>query len=197
MPVQILIPANEVKNRQGIPLVLENEQHCSRCYQTPADFYEVHRLHYRVGFKNNHLYGKKYRISIDYRLKLGLCETCYQSDFLVHPEVLDRNHSPLSRIANFHSTAWTIGSLLAGCGFLLLTPIIPPYGVLITIKQLWQVPVIMGVLVLFLTWLSQKKYQSKVLRAIEKSNPSFRPSGTRRNSYLCFTQRRRSNRDCP
>jgi hypothetical protein len=175
MPVQILIPASEVKYRQGSALVLENDGRCSRCNQTPAEFFEVHRLHYRVGFKHNHLYGKKYRISKDYLLKISVCETCFQSDYLTHPDLLDRGTSPLAKIAHLHSIAWTIGGLLAACGFLLLTPIIPAKGILNTIKQMWQVPVIMGVIVLFLTWLSQKKYQSKVLHQIENENPGFRP----------------------
>lgn len=175
MPVKIIIPASEVKNRQGIPLILENGQRCSRCDQSPADFFELHRLHYRVGFKLNHLYGKKYRISKQYQVKLKVCETCFQSDFLTHPDLMDNDRSPLARIARFHSTAWTIGGLLAAFGFILLTPIIPQNGILSTIKQLWQVPVIMGVIVLFLAWLSQKKYQSKVLQAIEKANPGFQP----------------------
>jgi len=174
MPVQIDIPASEVKNLKRNPLILENEQRCSRCNQTPASFYEVHRLQYRIG-KLKHLYGKKYRISKDYRLKLSVCETCFQSDFLTHPEVMDRDKSPLSKIARFHSIAWTIGGLMAGCGFLLLTPIVPKTGVLSSLRQIWQAPVIMGVIVLLLTWLSQKKYQSKVLRAIEEVNPSFQP----------------------
>jgi len=175
MPVQIQIPASEVKNRQGIPLVLENGQRCSRCGQSPAEYDEIHRLNYRVGFRSTHLYGKKYKISKDYRLKLKVCDTCFQSDFLTHPELMDHNNSPLARIARFHSIAWSIGGLLAAFGFLLLTPIVPQVGILISVKQMWQIPVILGVLVLFLTWLSQRKYQSKVLREIEKRNPTFKP----------------------
>ncbi len=175
MPVLIFIPSSEVKNRQGNPLILEHERRCSRCDQSPASFFEIHRLHYRVGFKHSHLYGKKYRLSENYLLKVGVCETCFKSDFLTHPEVLDHNNSQLARISRFHSKAWTIGGLLACIGFLLLTPIIPQNGILSTIKQMWQVPVIMGVIVLFLTWLSQKKYQTKVLHEIEAANPGFQP----------------------
>lgn len=175
MPVRLLIPASEVKNRQESPLILENDRRCSRCNQSPAGFYEVHRLHYRIGYKHTHLYGKKYRISTNYQVKLEVCETCFRSDFLTHPELLDNNNSQLAKIARFHSRAWTVGALLACCGFLLLTPIIPQSGILSTIKQMWQVPVVMGVLVLFLTWLSQKKYQTKVLHEIEASNPGIKP----------------------
>lgn len=174
MSVQVLIPASEVKSRGENPLILENDQRCSRCNQSPAGYFEVHRLHYRIGFKHSHLYGKKYRISKNYLLKIAVCERCYKSDFLTHPELLDQNKTPLARISRFHSTAWTIGALLACCGFLLLTPIIPQSGILITIKQMWQVPVIMGVIVLFLTWLSQKKYQTKVLHEMEATHPGFR-----------------------
>lgn len=174
MSVRILIPASEVKNRQGIPLILENGNSCSRCGQSPADFFETHRLIYRVGFRSTHLYGKKYKISSGYQLKLKVCETCFQSDFLTHPELMDDDKSHLARITRFYSMAWSLGGLLAAVGFLLLTPFIPQIGVLKVIKTLWQLPVILGVLVLFLTWLSQRKYQSKVLREIEDRNPGFR-----------------------
>lgn len=175
MPIKISIPAREVKNRQGTAIILENGQRCSRCDQSPADFFETHRMYYRVDHKKSHLFGKKYRISKDYKVELKVCETCFQSDFLTHPDLMDNDRSPLARIARFHSIAWTIGALLAGIGFILLTPIVPEIGVLSTIKQIWQIPVIMGVIVLLLTWLSQKKYQNKVLHTIEKMKPNFQP----------------------
>lgn len=175
MPVRILIPASEVKNRQKQPLILENDQLCSRCNQTPADHFELHRVQYRVALKHDRVYGKKYRTTRDYRVKLSVCETCYKSDFLTRPELLNFDKTPLARISRFHSTAWTIGALLAGFGFVLLTPVIPPNGILSTIKQMWQFPVIIGVIVLLLTWLSQKKYQAKVLHEIEIDHPNFKP----------------------
>lgn len=175
MPIKISITAREVKNHQGTTIILENGQRCSRCDQSPSEFFETHRSYYRVDHKKSHLFGNKYHISKDYRVKLRVCDTCFQSDFLTHPDLMDNDRSSLARIARFHSAAWTVGGLLAGCGFILLTPIIPETGVLSTIKQIWQIPVVMGVIVLLLTWLSQKKYQNKVLRTIEKLNPNFKP----------------------
>jgi membrane protein implicated in regulation of membrane protease activity len=176
MPVKVMVPAREIVGLKRNPLMLDLDQRCSRCDRSPAEYYEVHRLFLRVGIKKNRLVGNKFEKAKSYRLKIGICETCYESDFLTHPEALDHNGSWLGRIAQFHSIAWTLGALFAAAGFLLLTPIIPARGVLLLLKNVWQLPVAVGVIVLFLTWLSQRKYQSKVLRELEKSNPDFRPS---------------------
>ena len=39
---------------------------------------------------------------------------------------------------------------------------------------MWQLPVLVGILVLLLTWLSQKKYQTWVLRALEGSKSGYK-----------------------
>jgi hypothetical protein len=175
MPVKISIPASELIDQKKDPLVLIHDQRCSRCDQSPAEFYEIHRISIRIGVKKNRLISKKYDISRHIQLKINICETCYQSDFLTHPDSLDRNGSRLSRIAKFHSITWTLGALFAALGFILLTPIVPDTGLLQSIKSMWQIPIGVGILVLLLTWFSQKKYQNQVLRELEKTTPNFRP----------------------
>lgn len=175
MPVKISIPASELIDLQNNPLILKIDQGCSRCDQTPAEFYEVHRISLRIGVKKNRLISKKYDLSRRFQLKISVCETCYQSDFLTHPDSLDHNSSRLSRIAKFHSVTWTLGALLAAVGFILLTPIIPDTGLLQSLKSMWQIPIGVGILVLLLTWFSQKKYQNKVLGELERSTPNFHP----------------------
>jgi len=173
MPVKITVPAKTIKELIENTLMLENAQRCSRCGRSPASFFEVHKAYYRVGKLPNRLYGKKFKFSKSFKLKIGICETCYQTDYLTHPDRLDRNGSSLAKISSFHSATWMIGVLLAAFGFILLTPIVPEIGVLTTLKQSWQIPVGVGVIVLLLTWLSQKKYQNKVLQELETSAPGF------------------------
>jgi hypothetical protein len=173
MSVKILIPASEIVGLNKSPLVLEVADRCSRCDRTPAKFYEVHHLFCRVKHKPNRMFGKKYDLSKEYKLKIKICESCYQTDYLTHPDALDRNNSALGRIAKFHSVAWTLGALLAAFGFLLLTPLIPETGILQPLKSIWRIPVAVSVVVLFLTWLSQRKYQNQTLRALEKSDPGY------------------------
>ena len=174
MSVKIKIPASELIGLKHDPLCLELAGRCSRCDHSPANFYEVNRLNFRVGEKPYRIAGKKYQISQEYRLKIAICETCYQSDFLTHPDLLDRNGSWLSRIARFHSIIWSVGGFLAAIGFLFLTPFIPDSAFFKPIKEMWQIPVLMGVLILFLNWLSQRKYQNQVLHTLEKSSSDFR-----------------------
>lgn len=175
MPVKIFIPASEFVNQKQKPLILKNEQHCSRCDHSPALFFETHRFLFRAGPKKNQFILNKYDISNHFLLKISVCETCYQSDYLTHPDSLDRNGSRLSRIAKFHSVTWTLGALLAGCGFLLLTPLIPDQGILHSIRSMWQIPIAVGIIVLLLNWFSQKKYQNQILQTLEKANPNFHP----------------------
>lgn len=173
MPVKIKVTAKEISELRSAPLTLVLGGRCSRCDRSPADFFETHRLKYRVGYKQFKISGKKYDVSRDFWLKIGICEACYQSDFLTHPDLLDRNGSRLAKISQFHSALWTLGGAFAAIGFVLLTPLVPDSGFLSTLKGLWQVPVGFGVLILFLNWLSQRKFQSQTLHALEKANPKF------------------------
>ncbi len=175
MSVLISIPAGEIAQFKKVALVLESSGTCSRCGSKPANFFEVHRLNYRVGEHKYRLVGKKYRKSYEYRLKIAVCETCYQSDFLTHPELLDRNGSQLSQIARLHSFSWTFGALITGLGFVLLTPIIPEIAFFEPLRTIWQLPVVLGVLMLLLTWFSQRKYQNRVLHDLEKKSNKFMP----------------------
>mgnify|MGYP000855929917 CR=1 FL=1 len=173
MPVKINVTANEIRGLESEILTLVLGNRCSRCDRSPADFFEVHRLKYRVGYKQFKLSGNKFDVSKDYSVKIGICETCYQSDFLTHPDLLDRNGSKLAKISQFHSVLWTLGGAFAAIGFLLFTPIVPDSAFFTPLKELWQVPVGCGLLILLLNWLSQRKYQSQTLHELEKVNPHF------------------------
>ena len=173
MSVKIRIPASEIAALKKEGLVLENGKRCSRCNGSPACHFEMHRLKYLVGLKKNRISGNKYQVSKSYRLKLAICETCYQSDFLSTPDLLDLDGSPLSKIMQFHNTTRTLGGLLAALGFLLLTPFVPDTDFLTPLKQIWQLPVVIGVIVLLLSWLSQRKFHNRVLAEFEKKYPGI------------------------
>jgi hypothetical protein len=169
MAVKIMVPASAILENKEKTLVLDTPLRCSRCNRTPADFFESHRLKFRAGYTKTHLLGKKYAASREYTLKLRVCETCYQTDYLTAPETLDRDNTPLGRTAKRHSTAWMLGGLAAAVGFLLLTPIVPDTPALVVIKRLWQIPVVLGVLILLFTWLSQHAQQARVSKALHEA----------------------------
>jgi hypothetical protein len=172
MAVKIMVPASAIRESQ---VLLDVPLRCSRCDRAPADYFENHRLKFRAGYTNTHLLGKRYANSHDYTLKLRVCETCYQTDYLTAPETLDRDVTPLGRIARLHTTARMLGSLFAAAGFLLLTPIIPGTPALLPIKALWQIPVALGVVTLMLAWLSQRAQQGKVTKALHESGQWLTP----------------------
>ena len=173
MSIKIKIPASEITSLKKEALVLENGKRCSRCEGSPTCHYEMHRSKYNVGLKKNRIFENKFQISKSYRIKLAICETCYQSDFLSNPDLLDLDGSPLAKIVQFHNTTRMLGGLLAGLGFLLLTPFIPETDFLTPIKHIWQLPVVIGVIVLLLTWLSQRKFHNRVLAEFEIKHPGI------------------------
>ncbi len=175
MPIIINIPASEILQAQNKDITLSLGERCSRCESSPADYFEVHHLYYRQKMKHEHLIGKKFQVSRRYWLKLSICENCFQADYLTHPELLDRSAPGLGRIAKFHSVTWTVGALLAAIGFFALTPFVPDSGIFSSIKELWQYPVVVGVIVLLLTWLSQHKYQTKTMHHLEQAAPKYHP----------------------
>ncbi len=173
MSVKIKIPASAIKSAKDNVVVLTNGTRCYRCNRAPATFFETHRLKYRVGLRKKSIYSKKFDITKSYQLKISICDICQQSDFLNNPDLLDRDGSELSKIVQFHALTRTIGSLLAALGFFLLTPFIPEGGILQPLKQIWQIPVAVGVVVLLLSWMSQRKYLQRVLSDFEQKHPGF------------------------
>lgn len=175
MPLQIQIPAREIMTLPQDRLILDKVERCSRCDRVPADHFETHRLKLNIGIRSTHLLGKKFTFSKKYILGLRVCESCYQSDFLTHPEALKDDKTPLGRVSRVLSLTWMIGSLLAGAGFLLLTPLVPALQELVALKAAWRLPVIAGVLVLFTAWIMQRRQQGIVLTRLENNEPGWQP----------------------
>jgi hypothetical protein len=169
MSMKIIVPIAEIIGLKGNSLELAVDQRCSRCDHSPAPFYEIHRLQLMGGPKKKRLYGKKYKVFKDYKLKISLCEECYRSDYLTHPEKLDQNNTRLGRIVRFQSILWSLGGILAAIGFLLMMPLIPENDFFIPLKRLWYIPVVIGVFFIGLNWFLQKQTQKGISLALEKS----------------------------
>lgn len=178
MPVKILVPFKIVQDAVGSTLILDHPERCSRCGNQPAGFFETHRLKLRAGRKRPGLYRPRFALDKKYTLKIRVCESCYQSDFLTDPETFDRDPTPLGRKARMVFFGYMIGALVAAAGLLLLTNILPSLGVAIDFKNYWRIPALAGLLIIGIFWLLQKQQQNKVREWLASRN--FDPGQSRR-----------------
>ena len=173
MAIKIMVPGSAIHNLAEGDLVLNFPPRCSRCGATPANQFETHRLKFRAGYNTTHLYGKKYKVSKNYNLKIRICESCYHANYLSHPETMDRDATALGRSARIHSVLWLIGGMTAGLGLLLLTPLVPQVSFLGTLKSYWHLVTAGGVFVLLVAWLIQKNMQRKVFANLTEAKYDF------------------------
>lgn len=178
MPVKILVPFKTVQDAVGGTLILDHPERCSRCGNTPAEFFATHRLKLRAGRKRPGLYRPRFALDKKYTVKIRVCESCYQSDFLTDPESFDRDPTPLGRQARMNFFGYMIGALVAAVGLLLLTNILPDLGVTADLKKYWRIPAIVGLLIIGVFWLLQKQQQKKVREWLAARN--FDPTQSRR-----------------
>ena len=162
MPIKIMVPFKDVEPALGSSLVLDHPLRCSRCGAARAERFETHRLRLRAGQKPGGLYKPRYRLDKGYLLKIRICEDCYQADFLTDPDALRADDTQLGRKAGFHSKLLTIGGVIAALGVLLSTPLIPPSGILVTLKFYWQLFTLAGLVLLLIAWLVQRNQQKQV-----------------------------------
>ncbi len=178
MPVKILIPFKHVQDAIGGALVLDHPQRCSRCGNAPAEFFETHRLRLRAGRKRPGLYKAKFVLDKKYTLKIRVCESCYQSDYLTDPETFDRDSTPLGRNARMYFIGSMIGALVAAVGLLMFTNLLPDLGLSANLKSYWRIPAVAGLLIIGIFWLLQKQQQKKVREWLAAR--SFDPNLSRR-----------------
>lgn len=162
MPFKILVPLKDVQTALNSSLVLDHPPRCSRCGAATAEYFETHRLRLRAGQKPGGYYRPKYRLDKSYLLKVRVCSDCYQADFLTAPEELKADGTPLGRKSRFHSLLLAFGGVIAALGVLLLTPLTPAVGILITLKAFWQLITLAGLVVVLAAWLVQRNQQKKV-----------------------------------
>jgi uncharacterized membrane protein len=169
MSVKIVLPARVILASQDGVIRFDHPLTCSRCSRTPAAFFETHRLKMRAGLRHNPLPGKRYTLEHSFKLKLRLCARCYHMDYLLAPETLEGDATPLGQLARTQNFLRMIGGLTAALGLLLLTPILPATENFAAIRAAWWIPMAAGVALVVLGLFSQLSAQAKVRRALESA----------------------------
>lgn len=82
----------------------------------PAEFYETHLLRLRIGAKKPGLYRQSFRINQPYRLRIRICQTCYQADFVTDVENLEHDQTSSGRLARIYARLYTLGAIIACAG---------------------------------------------------------------------------------
>lgn len=162
MPLKILVPYKIVSEAAGSTLVINHPARCSRCGKTAADYFETHRLRLRASRKRMGLYRQKYAVDKPYLLKIKVCETCYQADFLTDPDSFDRDPTHLGRLARYYSAGFMAGAIVAAAGLLLLTGILPDVGVTGEFQNYWRILAGAGLLIIAITWLLRRHQQNRL-----------------------------------
>ena len=130
--------------------------------RTPADHFETHSLRLRANQQRGGRWKAKYNLDVPYTLKIRVCDSCYQSDYLTAPDTLNADPTPLGRLARIQSIFMTIGAVIAGIGLVLLTPLAPDISFIGTLKGYWLAFTGAGLLVVLAAWLHQKARQKKL-----------------------------------
>lgn len=143
MTTRIIIPAKAVLEIKSGRLDLVHPSRCSRCDAEKSSQFETHALSYEAGFSRLHTYSKKFRSRIKFNLRLPLCETCYQVNFIENPDSCDHDATRLGKIAHWRSSGIIAASLIACLAFILLMKIIPLPANSLWFQWLWLI--LMGV----------------------------------------------------
>lgn len=169
MSIKISVPLESVQSAVNDALVLDHPDRCSRCGAQPAEFYETHLLRLRIGAKKPGLYRQSFRINQPYRLRIRICQTCYQADFVTGVENLEHDQTSSGRLARIYARLYTIGAIIACAGLLLMTDIIPNTSALGAIKQAWFSLVAIGGAFVLGVWLHMRHRQSQLLARLNAS----------------------------
>lgn len=169
MQYKIVIPASAILAQKDNILRLDHPGSCSRCDRTPAALFETHQLRVRAGLKPNPLPGIRYKLNHNYKLRIPLCERCYQQDYLQSPETLAGDDTRLGRLSGMQNFLRMLGSLSAAIGILLLTPLVPAVGFLAVLKTGWWVNVTAGLVLVLTALLSQTIAKKSLLKVLENA----------------------------
>ena len=169
MPLKIVIPARVILDQKDGILRLDHPLTCSRCGRRPAELNETHKLKLRAGLKKIPLPGKRYKMEINYQLKIRICARCYQMDYLQAPEALGSDPIVLGRLSQMQNILRNIGGITAAMGLLLLTAFVPATPALLPIKAHWWIPLSAGVGLVLLSLASQVSAQTKLRHQMEST----------------------------
>lgn len=166
MTCKIEIPFKTIKPLASGSLDLTNPKRCSRCNLSDAPYFETHILKYRGGIRPKQTFSRKFIHSISFRLRLPLCEKCYQKNFTEAPETMTRDAGPLAVAARYRSAGILSGSLIACVAFILLMKVVPLPATLTGINYLWLYPIALAALILCITydlnWLKNRQIEREL-----------------------------------
>lgn len=178
MVTKFFIPASLVLENKPDLFDLVFPARCSRCNAASADHFETHSLKYEAGLIQYRQFSKKFRFSTKLRIRLPLCETCYQANFLENPDSCKNDLTPLGKAAYWRSIGITAASLVAGLAFILLMKIIPLPAGIPWIQSLWSILIGLALVFLAITFgiiesinkhlrhnLSEQNYNAQLHRA--------------------------------
>jgi len=166
--MRLLVPYQAVSQPSIKELVIHQPERCSHCDAVPAPRTETHAVVIKTDAIPHRQIGKKYRNQIRLLVRLPLCETCYYKKYLTSSDTYTRDDTPLGAQSRQHEKLANTGGILAGLAILLLTPFIPASGFLVVLKTYWYVLLILGVVLLVVTWGMQKVSQSRVRRKLDE-----------------------------
>jgi hypothetical protein len=179
MTTRINIPVENVLNHQDKPLDLIFPTRCSRCDTAGASHFESHLLKYKAGMNQRHVLNNRFRVNQKICLRLPLCESCYQANFIEAPDSFINEGDTFGKIARWRSAGMTITSVIAGTGFILLTRIIKLPADLPWLQYLWVMLLGAALVIIALisgltelnnrrlrSILNEKKYDFRLKRAV-------------------------------
>ena len=137
MTTKLLIPAKAITENKCPTLDLGYPARCSRCNAQPAAFLETHPLRYKADLVPNRTIDRKFRTNISFKLRLPLCETCYQVNFIENPDSVVHDQTPLGQFSRARSIGIKVASSVAGIAFILLMKIMPLQSVIAASPNLW------------------------------------------------------------
>jgi hypothetical protein len=147
MTTKISIPAKAVLENRSIMFDLVSPSRCSRCDAANAKQFESHPLKYEAGMIGVRQFTRKYRHNIKLRIRLPLCETCYQANFIEDPNTCSLDPNPLGKAARWMSIGIKAGSVVAGLAFILLMKVIPIPSTIPWIQSLWSILIGLALLI--------------------------------------------------
>jgi hypothetical protein len=152
MTIRISIPAKIVLENKSGTLDLVYPPRCSRCDAAEATRFETHVLKYEAGLNRFRQINKKFRSAVSFRLRLPLCELCYQANFIENPDSCDRDANPLGRIAHWRSVGIITASLVACLAFIVLMRFIPLPATMPWLQNLWLMQIGLALLIYAITF---------------------------------------------
>ena len=139
MTIILKIPAGYVMENKGKPVDLQPRDRCCRCNAEPASQFESHFVKYEAGINPTRQITNKFHIRVRVHLRLPVCESCYQANFIEDADSCKLDENDLGKIAKWRARAINIISVFTGIAFILLMKIIPLPANVMWLQYLWLI----------------------------------------------------------